>query len=101
MQDENVTVFGHFLHMHATGRHMITHQYRDDVLIHTARVVLLFRPGRRLQPQRQRNRDNQGMRETSHRCFETKEDRTLARAVITRTGALMTRRERQLQESRM
>ena len=38
MQDENVTVFGHFLHMHATGRHMITHQYRDDVLIHTARV---------------------------------------------------------------
>ena len=38
MQDENVTVFGHFLHMHATGQHMITHQYRDDVLINTARV---------------------------------------------------------------
>ncbi|CAM9519920.1 unnamed protein product [Sphacelaria rigidula] len=37
-EDESVTVFGHFLHMHATGRHMITHQYRDDVLINTARV---------------------------------------------------------------
>lgn len=38
MQDETVTVFGHFLHMHATGRHMVTYQFRDDVLINTARV---------------------------------------------------------------
>lgn len=38
LQDEEVTVFGHFLHMHATGQHMVTRQYRDDVLIKTARV---------------------------------------------------------------
>ncbi|CAM9395306.1 unnamed protein product [Sphacelaria rigidula] len=37
-EDENVTVFGHFLHMHATGQHMITRQYRDDILIKTSRV---------------------------------------------------------------
>ncbi|CAM9392759.1 unnamed protein product, partial [Sphacelaria rigidula] len=37
-EDENVTVFGHLMHMHATGQHMITRQYRDDVLIKISRV---------------------------------------------------------------
>eukprot|EP00752_Nemacystus_decipiens_P002628 g2460.t1 len=40
---EEVTVFGHFLHMHETGQRLITRQYRNDssgneALIHSAEV---------------------------------------------------------------
>lgn len=38
IQDEEVTIFGHFLHMHQAGQHMVTRQYRGDQLIHTSVV---------------------------------------------------------------
>ncbi|CAM9465936.1 unnamed protein product [Choristocarpus tenellus] len=37
-QNESVTVFGHFLHMHEAGRRMETRQYRDDKLIRSSEV---------------------------------------------------------------
>ena len=42
-QVEEVTVFGHFLHMHENGQRMVTRQYRNDssgneVLVRTAEV---------------------------------------------------------------
>eukprot|EP00752_Nemacystus_decipiens_P015391 g13724.t1 len=40
---EEVTVFGHFLHMHETGQRLVTRQYRNDsngneVMVHSAEV---------------------------------------------------------------
>lgn len=31
-------MFGHTLHMHQTGQHMVTRQYRNDELVYTSEV---------------------------------------------------------------